>query len=432
MKILFCTISLIISLNVLNAQIWIMSPEEMKADFIQMRKLLEEQHWDFYYYTSKEVMDSIFDANYNKLNDSLPINEFFKLLTPITTRTGNGHTNVWMPGSFWRSGNDKFFPYIIKIIDEKVMVDGSYNETSDLPRGTIIHSINGRPINSIVDEMLENYPSESMRIEGKMISVQRRFAMIYVRRFGFSDGYIIEYSKPGEKQIKSEILNPATEQEVRTVVFNNIKTPELSLELIKNNSTGVLTINTFSYYDRVEFFKNFLDSAFTVLKARNTQKLILDLRHNDGGDPFCAAPLFSYLEKDSLVYFKKASRGYSDLMKPIPRAENAYEGKLVVFMDSRCFSTNGHFCSLIKYHKLGTIIGTPSSGNYICSNSKHIDLENSQIMVYYGTRAYATAVEMDRTLPIMPDILIEESLESFISGRDLYMEKALEILAGSK
>jgi C-terminal processing protease CtpA/Prc len=179
----------------------------------------------------------------------------------------------------------------------------------------------------------------------------------------------------------------------------------------------------------VENFKSFIDSSFTVLKEKNINKLILDLRHNDGGDPFCSASLLSYLEKDSLVYFKKASRGYRELMKPVPRAENAYEGDLIVFMDSRCFSTNGHLCSLIKYHKLGTIIGKPSSGNYICTNSKRVDLVNSGIMVYYGSRGYATAVEMDRAKPIMPDIRIEETMESYLNGRDLYMEKAMEVFS---
>lgn len=52
-------------------------------------------------------------------------------------------------------------------------------------------------------------------------------------------------------------------------------------------------------------------------------------------------------------------------------------------------------------------------------------------MVYYGSRGYATAVEMDREKPIMPDIRIEETMESYLNGRDLYMEKALELFAGS-
>jgi hypothetical protein len=423
------TLTIMISAASLMAQVRILSPEEMKADFLQMRKLLEEQHWDFHYYTPKEEMDSVFDANYKKLNDSLPITEFYKLLTPVTSRTGNGHTNVWMPGSFWRAGNDKFFPYIIKIINDKVFIDGSYNKKANLPRSTVIHSINGRPIKSIIHEMLENYSSEGMRIQGKMGSVQRRFAMIYLRRFGYQDKYIMEYSLPGKKRIREAELPTATEKEVRELVFNNTKAADLSLKLIENNSLGVLTISTFGYYDRVDYFKSFLDSSFTVIKDKNITKLILDLRHNDGGDPFCSAPLLSYLEKDTLVYFKKASRGYRELLKPVPRAENAYEGELIVFMDSRCFSTNGHFCSLIKYHKLGTIIGKPSSGNYICSNSKRVDLENSGIMVYFGSRGYATAVDMDRTKPIMPDILIEETMDTYLSGRDLYMEKAMELFS---
>jgi len=427
MKRLFITIPLILSSIILQAQIRVLSPEEMKSDFIQMRELLEEQHWDFYFYTPEEEMNSIFDKQFSMIRDSLPMNEFYKVLTPIISKIGNGHTAIWMPGSYWKSGNGKFFPYTIKIIEDKVIISGRYNKTATLPRGTIIRSINNQPIDEIVDEMIQNYSSEAMRIEGKMASVQRRFAMIYVRRFGFPDSYSMTYQLPGEEKTMSKIVSSATESEVRDLVFKSHNKARLDLKIMENGEIAVLTVNSFIYYDRVDFFKAFLDSSFTAIKEKEISKLLLDLRGNDGGDPFCSAPLFSYLEPEPLIYFKKASRGYSELTNnPIPLAKNYYSGKLIVFMDSRCFSTNSHFCSLIKYHNIGTIIGTPSSGNYICSNAKHIDLDNSKIMVYYGTRGYATAVEMDRTKPIMPDILVEETTETFLSGRDLYMEKALQ------
>ncbi len=168
--------SLIVSQN-----IRILSPEEMQADFIQFRKILEENQVNLYDYTPKEEIDRLFEHQYARITDSMPMNEFFKLMTPIIAKTGNGHTNIWMPGEYWRSGNDKFFPVQIRFVENMVVADGSYTETEQLPRGCIIHKVNNVPVKNITDEMIDNYYSEGMRIHGKIVMVDRRFPMMAKR-----------------------------------------------------------------------------------------------------------------------------------------------------------------------------------------------------------------------------------------------------------
>jgi hypothetical protein len=420
-------IFLFISSAICSQNIRILSPEKMQADFIQFRKIIEENQVNLYDYTPKKAMDRLFDNQFARIKDSLPMNEFFKLMTPIIAATGNGHTNIWMPGEYWRSGNDKFFPVQIKVVEDKIVAKGSYTETEQLPRGSIIHKINDVPIQEIADEMIENYYAEGKRIHGKIVGVERRFPMIYVRRFGFPDEYIVTYSLPGEKKKIKKTLVPATEKEVRDIVFSNFDTTELKLEFIDDEMNALLTVETFIYYDERDYFNNFMDSCFKEIKKNNTSNLIIDTRGNDGGDPYCAAELFSYLEHEPLPYFREAHR-YARLLEPIPVAENNFKGNLIVLMDSHCFSTNSHFCSLIKYHKLATIVGTPSAGNYRCTNVQDTNLDNTGIMVYYGNSNYSTAVDMDKTKPIMPDILIQETYDDFMKGRDLYMEKALKLI----
>ena len=399
----------------------------MKADFLQFRKIIEENQVNLYDYTSKEDMDMLFEKQYANITDSLPMNEFFRLMTPIIAATGNGHTNIWMPGSYWRSGNDRLFPIRIKFIENKLIASGSYTEEEQLPRGSIIHKINDVPVREITDEMIDNYYAEGKRIHGKIVGIERRFPMIYVRRFGFPDEYTVTYSLPGKKKKITETLKPATEQEVRNIVFSNFHTPELKLEFIDEDMNALLTVETFIYYDKRDYFNNFMDSCFKEIKKNNTRNLIIDTRGNDGGDPYCAAELFSYLEHEPLPYFKEVHR-YRRLREPIPLAENSFSGNLIVLMDSHCFSTNSHFCSLIKYHKLATILGQPSAGNYRCTNVQDTTLHHSEIMVYYGTSNYSTAVDMDKTKPILPDILIDETYDDYMKGRDLYLKEAIRIL----
>jgi C-terminal processing protease CtpA/Prc len=193
-----------------------------------------------------------------------------------------------------------------------------------------------------------------------------------------------------------------------------------------------MTINKFSYYDEVPMFHAFIDSSFTALKESNTNNLVIDLRGNDGGDPFCACYLFSYLEKEPVPYFVDHYGKYDTLANPIPMPENHYTGTTYVLIDGNGFSTNGHFCGLLKYHQLVTFVGTTLGSTYTCTgNVKYFDLEHTKLIL--GTareRRYSAAVEgMDPTKGIEPDYYVETTQEDIAEGRDTQLEFLLEMIS---
>ena len=143
--------------------------------------------------------------------------------------------------------------------------------------------------------------------------IERRFSLIYARRFGFPETFTVTYALPGRKIRETTELQPANIRAVRAVVFNNFNHPELGFEVMEEKSTAIMTIQTFIYYDRVPMFKAFLENCFKEIHEKKIANLILDLRGNDGGDPFCAAPLFSYLEHEPVPYFAESYGKYSSL-----------------------------------------------------------------------------------------------------------------------
>jgi hypothetical protein len=403
----------------------------LQTDFLQMRQTLEENHAALYAYISKPEMDSLMDHLYSQIQDSMAIHEFFVLLTPIVARIGCGHTNVWMPMFYWDHKPDFLFPLQIRLIGDKAVVAGGYGEAPQIPRGSVILQINGRPMEEIIAEMKVNYPADARNPYFIEKAVERRFPMIYTRRFGYHSSYRIIYTLPGNQSPSIATLRPAENEAVREVVFKNFRQPELSLTLLQDDNCAVLKVESFIFYDRVPFFSGFIDSCFQVIQDKRIKNLILDLRGNDGGDPFCAVPLFAHLEPEPLPYFAEPYGKYSEFANPIPRAENAFSGNLLVFLDGRCFSTNGHFCALLKYHHIGRFIGTPSGATYICNAGRNtqIDLDSTRIMLYFGRSSFAAAVEgMDKAKPIMPDIPVRETYSDFLAGRDPYMEAAMRLL----
>jgi C-terminal processing protease CtpA/Prc len=89
---------------------------------------------------------------------------------------------------------------------------------------------------------------------------------------------------------------------------------------------------------------------------------------------------------------------------------------------------NSFLLSLLKYHRIGTLIGTPSSGGYMCSDaSREAVLKNTGLRLRYSTHAFKTAVEGQKPgIGIEPDILVEWSLEDYIVGNDPVLAAAVE------
>ena len=408
----------------------IFSTEELQTDFLQLRSVYENEHCALYEYTPKEKFDSLFDHQYSLINHPMQYNEFFQILAPINNYIGCLHSNVWMPGDFWESGKENLFPLQIKLIDGYAVVSGYYNDTSQVPIGSIILQINSLPIKKIITDLKSSYSSDGFIEQFQFAQIEKRFPMSYARYYGFPDKYIVTYALPGRKTSETKELIPANLKSVRMIVFKNFNHPPLTLKIKKEKDLAILKIPSFIFYDKVDYFKSFLDSAFLEIKKSSIKNLILDLRGNDGGDPFCAAPLFSYLENESVPYFAKEYGRYSEFAKPIPLAENHFRGNLYTLIDKHCGSTNGHFCALLKYHQIGRLVGEEGGSTYKCNaRTKEIKLNNTKMLVYVPQGTFSAAVNgMDKTKGVEPDYFVEQTYKDFLKGKDTVMEFVKDLI----
>lgn len=405
------------------------SQAELQADFLQFRRLLEENHCCLYEYSSKEKMDSLFDHHYSMITGPMKPEYFFRLLAGITSEIGCMHTAAWMPGDFFGQQQDNMFPLRVRLIDNYLVVTGSYNDTSEVPQGSIILEINGMPAMTVVQHLRSITSADAFNPWFRDAQLTRRFSMFYASYFGFPDKYMVTYALPGRKTSATATVTPAAIDAVRKVVFAHFSGPPLRLDIMEEKSTAVMTVETFIYYDKVDYFRHFMDSSFLAIKEKGIKNLILDLRGNGGGDPFCAVILLSYLERSPVPYFAEPYGRYADLALPVPLAENHFTGNLYTLADGSCGSTNGHFCALLSYNRIGKFIGTPTGATYKCNAGRHTEfrLDNTQFIITLGRSTYAAAVEgMDKRAPIMPDIPAADTYKSFLEGRDVIMERALK------
>jgi hypothetical protein len=402
------------------------SINELREDFIQLRKALEADHCNLYEYTSREKFDSLFDHQYGLIDHPMQYPEFFRILTPINNSIGCMHSNVWMAGSFWDYGKDNLFPLQIKIIEGYAVVSGYYNDTTQVPAGSIILEINSRSVNEIINDLMTSYSSDGQIKQFRFAQIEKRFPMAYARYYGFPEKYIITYALPGRKTRETKELITA----VRKIVFGNFNHPPPTLRIFPGKNTAVLKIPSFIFYDRVGYFSNFIDSSFIEIKNKNIKNLILDLRGNDGGDPFCAVPLFSYLESRPVRYFVEEYGRYSDFAKPVPLALNRFTGNLYTLIDKHCGSTNGHFCALLKYNGIGKLVGEEGGSTFKCNaRTEEFTLENTKMIVNIARATFYAAVEgMDKTKGVEPDYFAEQTYKDYLDGKDTVMDFTINLI----
>lgn len=407
------------------------SISELREDFDELRMSLENTHCCLYEYTPRASFDSLFDHQYQLLNTPMGYDAFFNILSPLLTSVGCMHTGLWMPGSFWNSGSGKLFPLQLKLIENNAVVSGYYNDTAQAPRGSIIIEVNGIPIREIIKEIKNSIPADGMNGQFKSAGFEKRFSLQFASIYGLPDRYIVTYALPGGKAIITDEIIPADYQSVKKIVFKNFNHPPLTLNILENKTTAVMKIPSFIYYDRVEYFKHFLDSSFLEIRNKSIKNLILDLRGNDGGDPFCAVPLLSYLEKKPVRYFAEEYGKYSEFAKPVPVAENNFTGNLYTLIDKHIGSTTGHFCAVLKYNKIGKFAGSEGGSTYKCNAKvKEFSLKNTGIIINIARQTFAAAVNgMDKTRGVLPDFPVEQTYRDFLDGNDSVMKYILNIIS---
>lgn len=405
--------------------------EILQSDFKQFRSILEETHPALYDYTEKSVLDSLFESKYASIQGDLVFSSFLMLMTEVISQVGCGHSSLWIPGDYWTVAPERLFPLKLTSAGEAFYVSGSFTESTGdagiVPVGSEIRSINGEAMEEIVAHLESLTSADGLNPAFRRAKVAQHFAVKYAMAYGFPEDFTITYQKPGKYLSEEAVLDGVSKAQVdRGIKPHN----ELSMKELSEGQVALLTINTFAYYGEVPMFKSFMDSVFREIDQKGIDKLILDLRGNGGGDPFCSSYLWAYLQHEPVPYFKDHYGRYDTLANAIPQPARHFKGDLYTLIDGLGFSTTGHFCGLLKYHQVGKFVGSETGATYTCTgNATYPALDMTGIMV--GTARvmrYTAAVKnMDPRRGVIPDFPVESTQKDLISGRDGVLEYALSL-----
>lgn len=407
------------------------SKTDLQHDFNQMIGLMQ-QHPALYSFTPESELKDFIKNQYSKINCQMTVPEFFTICAPVIEKVRCTHTWLTLPDHFLDSSNVSIFPLYGMTINDSLIIRTSSDSLSEFEKGTVILEINNIPFSKIIKDLKTFIPSDGFNSTGKNAALNGIFNIYLSIYLGLPATYFIIYKKPKEDTIKSMVVNSAK--------FNSFKERKLikkancdsllCFEEVKEKQAAILGIHSFVFYNDTARFNKFVDSCFRIVDRQQIPNLILDLRQNSGGDPFCASYLLSYLAQKPFVYYAEPYEWYPTLSRFISPKTNAFKGKLYVLIGGNCLSSSGHLIALMKYHGIGVLVGEETGSTYTCNAyTKWFELDNTKLKVLLARKTFKVAVTgFSKERGIFPDYQVNKNIKNYIMGNDVVLNYTFNLL----
>lgn len=341
--------------------------------------------------------------------------EYELVALQLIAEVSDSHANIWKGADqiyCWRGNN--YAPFRGKFIEDKFIITDYYKpelkEESNLKIGDIITHINGRSINSLVDSLQPFYPASNRSamlrdVAGDLLRSTDSTLFLDV----ISDGIPIQKLVP---------LHDA--KDINMIQWYQVDMDKPSYKLLEDN-IGYVTLANIKAKEIPEIKESF----------RNTRGIIIDIRNYPSS--FVPFALGSYFvqEPSSFVKFTRGNPNnpgeFTSLEGPqIQNDENPYQGKVVVLVNEATQSQAEYTALAFRAAESTTIIGSTTAGAN--GNISPITLPGGLYTMISGIGVYYPDGTETQRVGIIPDVVVEPTIESIKEGKDEVLEKALEII----
>jgi hypothetical protein len=409
------------------------TPSFLKEDMDQLLMALQEFHPGIDRHVSLKETTQAFEKVKTSVNHELSDWEFYRLVAPLVASIQCGHTRL-SPSDEMQAGLDAatvYFPLQALSFSEKVFVKLPDNTVAELLK------INGEDVRSVLRKILSSFPVDGSSADAKY-DYLNLFGVYYARYVDpHPDTFDLVIRKKDQSQREEVSLPPAGLSEV-TRDFAATKPIEFSMI----GDTGYLRVQTFSssaYHRHNINYYEFLENTFVKLKNGRTERLIIDIRGNGGGDDQYGATLYRYLARESFHYFKRVDKKNGNEFMSVNHPclalqhpkENRFAGQVALLINGRTFSTAADVASMFKSNKRAVIIGRETGGGYdgnTSGASERITLKNTKLSITIPLWFYENDVlkpEHDHR-GVMPDVRTQPEPGDLFNATDRDLQLAIK------
>lgn len=440
-----------------------------KKDLAVFKGVLDAAHPSLSLYISKKRLDHLTDSIGNTIRENITKSELYNKLAFLVNEIGCSHTDVVLPDQVYDSLDNRpfFFPYPVCWVENKLLVNAT---GCTLPEGTEITSINGEPVETILQELAMYNPVEGWHRPTQSKLAADFFGTEYYFKYGPQRFFNLQV-KDTAGITKKYVADPVTLAELKSTISGQLyyydnKDLDYNFYCNDEKNYAYLRLSTFDFGGIEQSgFENFCSNTFELLHYKKSIKtLIIDLRQNGGGRLYNAFLLYSYLAKNSFKeyenviarinkvpyaqyldpgflsssaadvntrleeeFYTKGNTGYYKVADSIidewNPAKHRFTGNIFVITDRRVMSSASYFATMVKNSGTGKIVGDETTGGSSSGNgytSLEYILPNSGIKLYfpYAHLIYSFRDKKNTGTGLKPDYLVPDDIESFKRNAD--------------
>lgn len=457
--------------------------KNMQADLTILWNAIKEMHPAYGIYTPADSLKDAFDKTYASIDKPLFETEFISRVYPFLCQLKCGHTQLRHSEGYKRTIADKepHLPFEVLVRDHRAWI--TTRQTDKLTTGDEILSINNTPVAQIINHGADLYCGDGngQTFKELFLSEYDGFEDACHQYYHWKGPYHISL-KTQTGAIKNLLLDTAGNTPNNAITkpkpvdnfagwTDEKNTDYLPLRFLNNSKTAYFLVKTFQYDDTTLYKK-----IFKQITQRQTKNLVLDMRHNTGGDIRVAIHLLSYLAdapyhivkeiksripdpsvnsfekyfdtartasfkagfqpggKEGAWYHIGVKPVFGQLYGALPLAKaDHYNGNLFVLIDGATFSSAALFTAALKSQsKTAVFIGRETAGaEEGCDGGtlQHLTLPNTHIAVEFPwMRLDAFATNPTPGRGIMPAYTVLYTPQDVITKNDLDLKKALSLI----
>ena len=370
--------------------------ENWKADLEFYSKNMSEKHIDLYHTISRQSFNEEVTQLKGSLS-SLKKNQLLIELMRLTHKIGDGHTSIPLWGA-----NLKSYPIQLNMLNGELYVIKTTKEFKHLLGAKLerINDINAEEIYRLFSQLTpfsENKYSTQVRA-AQYIPKAELLNGVGIINDTFQARFIFTL----DKELIEQQLEPSYKNEYTAeLTYQNNSIFSISEKLNDNLWFGSLNDKKVVYfkfrrYTSISKMESLGEDLLSFINKNNSNKLIIDLRDNYGGDFFVGLKLAQLLVLADSIDWKSG---------------------VYVLIDNATFSAAmsnaAQFSQLLNAKLIGAPTGAKPSGY---QDMGQFILPNSNLEVTYSKRLYHFTRDYKDAL--YPNVHIEVSIDDYISKND--------------
>lgn len=432
---------------------------------------VSRKHPGWYTYHSKQSMNLYIDSVFQTMQgDSVSLWEIYRKMKPVIGRIGCLHTGLALSENQQQQLDSvpNLFPFQVLIRDDRAYIVKNFSANKLLLPGTEITHINGRSIGEILNRIIPAIVSDGYNMTMKYRALYHDFPRWYRGMVEETDSFSVTIAG----QPAPFLVAAVKRNDVAGEGFSEEIVYPKQLEFNIENGIGKLSVHSFAKTDIKrgnQKFKKYIRSAFSEMKQKKVEHLVLDLRYNTGGTDANAAYLSKYffdkpyrywdrievtepiakeikgiyklffkkpVLKDSIWHWRKSwytkEFDFYETQKP---AKNYFTGKTYVLINGFSMSACSEFSGVLSHNKKAIFIGEETGGGHQGDNSGMMPETKAMggFILTVPLMKYVTAVDPAYNFGkgVVPDHEVTPSLEDVIYNKDVVMEYVMKLIRTS-